>query len=323
MTADTCATCGEPAYRQGLYGALTPPLCRDCADTETPEQTAALDSIAERLDGFEAEAKRLSAPTTESVDVATLTEAAHAEVARLCMEPRASWRMSIPANETRDSDLIISNALTASERALAAERSLVSDLAEKIRRRDAEATEMSRGYEDRIAAERSLREAAEGRLREAESALTELAPLRACATRCDLNRVSRESFAAEHARALRAEAAEDAARADLTTAQVDNARLTRWKAEAMTVLAEWEAVYVALGAPGVLGDRKSDAVLAEATATREAVAADIEAHCLTEHKAFRGLDIETLIVCWKCRDAAAIARGTLGALDSTPSGEAT
>lgn len=37
MTADyldTCPRCRDaPVFRAGLYGLLTPPLCRDCADT--------------------------------------------------------------------------------------------------------------------------------------------------------------------------------------------------------------------------------------------------------------------------------------------------
>ena len=40
-------------------------------------------------------------------------------------------------------------------------------------------------------------------------------------------------------------------------------RLRRWKAEAMTVLADWEAVYEAAGKPGPLGVSKARAVLAE------------------------------------------------------------
>lgn len=41
------------------------------------------------------------------------------------------------------------------------------------------------------------------------------------------------------------------------------ARLLRWKAEAMEVLAEWERVYAALGNPGRLGESKAAAALAE------------------------------------------------------------
>ena len=49
-------------------------------------------------------------------------ERAHSEIARLCSAPVDSrWRMSIPANPERDSDLILSDALTALERALDAE----------------------------------------------------------------------------------------------------------------------------------------------------------------------------------------------------------
>ena len=40
-------------------------------------------------------------------------------------------------------------------------------------------------------------------------------------------------------------------------------RLRRWKAEATIVLNDWEKVYVAFGSPGLPGDHKSVALLAE------------------------------------------------------------
>lgn len=46
---------------------------------------------------------------------------AHEEVSRLCMGPDAGrWRMTVPAQEDRDSDLVISNALLVADRALGA-----------------------------------------------------------------------------------------------------------------------------------------------------------------------------------------------------------
>src|SRR5262245_24553129 len=44
---------------------------------------------------------------------------AHAEVKALCQEPYHRWRMSIPAQPDRDSDLIISAGLKAGDDALA------------------------------------------------------------------------------------------------------------------------------------------------------------------------------------------------------------
>ena len=46
-------------------------------------------------------------------------------------------------------------------------------------------------------------------------------------------------------------------------------RLRRWKAEALQVLAGWEAVWEALGMPGDWGQQKSSAALAEVKQLRE------------------------------------------------------
>ena len=48
---------------------------------------------------------------------------------------------------------------------------------------------------------------------------------------------------------------------DALLAEVE--RLRRWKAEALQVLAGWEAVWEALGMPGDWGQQKSSAALAE------------------------------------------------------------
>jgi hypothetical protein len=51
----------------------------------------------------------------------------------------------------------------------------------------------------------------------------------------------------------------------------ENARLTRWKAEAAVVLARWGAVYDALDRPGRLGDSMAVSALAEVKRLRELV----------------------------------------------------
>lgn len=48
--------------------------------------------------------------------------------------------------------------------------------------------------------------------------------------------------------------------ADLTA---ENVKLLRWKAEAMTVITEWDRVHEALGKPGRLGESMAAASLAE------------------------------------------------------------
>ncbi len=53
-------------------------------------------------------------------------EAAHQEVIRLC-EPGANWRMSIPADMRRDSDLIITEALTGAEHQARAIRNVLHE----------------------------------------------------------------------------------------------------------------------------------------------------------------------------------------------------
>lgn len=50
-----------------------------------------------------------------SKDIKARLDAAHAEIHRICQDPRHNFRMSIPANPERDSDLIITAALTAAE----------------------------------------------------------------------------------------------------------------------------------------------------------------------------------------------------------------
>lgn len=43
--------------------------------------------------------------------------------------------------------------------------------------------------------------------------------------------------------------------------EAENARLERWKAEAVIELSAWDDVHTALGSPGKLGERKSVAAL--------------------------------------------------------------
>lgn len=54
----------------------------------------------------------------------------------------------------------------------------------------------------------------------------------------------------------------------------ENQRLRAWKAEAMAVLAEWDAVHEALGSPGKLGESKAAASRAKAFWLRGASALD-------------------------------------------------
>lgn len=61
------------------------------------------------------------------------TEVARDEVVRLCQEPYARWRMSIPANPSRDSDLIIDKVLAA-----------VPDLIDRLTAAEKEAAEWRR-----------------------------------------------------------------------------------------------------------------------------------------------------------------------------------
>lgn len=53
-----------------------------------------------------------------------------------------------------------------------------------------------------------------------------------------------------------------------TNAEAKVERLTAWKDEALTVLADWEKVYDALGRPGLLGESKARAALVEVEALR-------------------------------------------------------
>jgi hypothetical protein len=55
----------------------------------------------------------------------------------------------------------------------------------------------------------------------------------------------------------------------LREAWAEVARLRDWKAEALTVLADWEAVYEVLGRPGPLGASKAFAALVEVKSLRE------------------------------------------------------
>ncbi|MEP7738553.1 hypothetical protein ABKW28_12925 [Nocardioides sp. 31GB23] len=49
--------------------------------------------------------------TDERATLSEVVEAAHAEIHRICQGGDERWRMSIPANPTRDSDLILTAAL--------------------------------------------------------------------------------------------------------------------------------------------------------------------------------------------------------------------
>ena len=71
---------------------------------------------------------------------------------------------------------------------------------------------------------------------------------------------------------------------------VETARLRDWKASAMTVLAEWEKAWDALGRPGALGESKAEAVRASVLAARddvEAARAEVE-KARTEIEATKG-----------------------------------
>jgi len=47
---------------------------------------------------------------------------------------------------------------------------------------------------------------------------------------------------------------------DVRDACLELKRLYQWKREGMQVLSEWEAVWVAAGSPGILGQSKAEAV---------------------------------------------------------------
>ena len=55
-------------------------------------------------------------------------------------------------------------------------------------------------------------------------------------------------------------------------------RLQRWKVEACSVLADWDAIYVSLGDRGELGQRKSAVVAAEIERLREIAEAAAQYH---------------------------------------------